>query len=104
MEIKKQQKGQYMEQKTDSILGFIMNHAGEHLDEVQFGDAECIRLNREMEKKFKKLSRANLTRKQDRAVDELLTIYNEENSWCCKLLYRQGFIDCVSLLKEIGVI
>lgn len=93
-----------MEQKTDSILGLILNYAGQHLDEVQFEDGEWIRLNREMDKKFKKLSQANLTKKQDRAVDELLSIYNEENSWCCKLLYRQGFIDCVSLLKEIGVI
>ena len=92
-----------MKSEKDSIFALLLNHAGEHLDAVQFGDKEWIRLNREMDKKFKKLSRAKLTKKQDRAVDELLTIYNEENSWCCKLLYRQGFIDCVSLLKEIGM-
>ena len=92
-----------MKSEKDSIFALLLNHAGEHLDAVQFGDEEWIRLNREMDKKFKKLSQAKLTKKQDRAVDELLTIYNAENSWCCKLLYRQGFIDCVSLLKEIGV-
>lgn len=50
-----------MESEKDSIFALILNHAGEHLDAVQFGDEEWIRLNREMDKKFKKLSQAKLT-------------------------------------------
>lgn len=89
---------------TSRLLDIIIGNANEHLDTILAKDTECIKIRQKMSKQFAKLNKLKLTRKQSKAVDELLTTYNEENARCCRIIYEQGFKDCISLLKEMGII
>lgn len=88
----------------DHLLDIIIQNSNERWDQMLAQDADYVRIEERMSKKFARLDKLKLTKKQNRAMDELLTTYNEENSQCCKLIYKQGFKDCVSLLKDIGII
>lgn len=88
----------------EHLLDIIIQNSNERWDQMLSKDADYVRIGEEMSKKFAKLNKRKLTKKQSKAVDELLTIYNEETAQCCRLIYKQGFIDCISLLKDIGII
>lgn len=88
----------------EHLLDIIIQNSNERWDQMLSQDADYVRIGENMSKKFARLAKVKLSKKQDKAVDELLTTYNEENAQSCKLIYKQGFIDCVSLLKEIGII
>ncbi len=89
---------------SDSMLDIFTENSNRRLDAVLFADQEYRRAGRRMERSFRKLENAGLTKQQERAVDRLLCAYNAENACCSRILYRQGFKDCISLLREIGVI
>lgn len=88
----------------EHLLDIIIGNTNERLDAILSKDTEYIKIGQKMSKQFAKLNKQKLTKKQDKAVDELLTTYNEETAQCCRLIYKQGFIDCISLLKDIGII
>lgn len=89
---------------SDSMLDIFTENSDRRLDAVLFADREYRRAGRRMDHCFRKLEKAGLTKKQEYAVDRLLSAYNAENACCSRIFYRQGFKDCIALLKEIGVI
>lgn len=88
---------------SDSMLDFIFCGSTRRLDEALFQSAEYKKTDREVSRQFRRMEKMKLSRKQNRAVDELLTACNAENACCCRIFYKQGFKDCISLLKELGV-
>ena len=76
---------------SDRILDLIIQNSDRHLDALLYDNAEYRRIEREISRGF-----------QSRAVDRLLSAYNAESACCYRLVYEQGFKDCISLLKEIG--
>ena len=89
---------------SDRILDMILKNSDRHLDAVLFRKAGYKKAGKKISGSLKNLQKENLTGRQNRAVDRVLTAYTEENAYCCKILYKQGFKDCVSLLKELGVL
>lgn len=68
----------------NKILDIVIENSNRRLDQVTFMDDEY----RQIQKK----------------LDRLLITYGEKSSCCCRILYRQGYIDCIHLLKEIGIL
>lgn len=90
--------------RLDSKLDLIFWSSTRRLDAILIKNAEHKRADREISRQFKKLEKIKLTSDQGKVVDELLSAYNAENACCCRIFYKQGFKDCIALLKEIEVI
>ena len=88
----------------DSLLKIIVESSNKRLDTMIFQDVKYLNIEQKVSRKLKRLEKGKLSKKQKRAVDELLTANNEENARCCHLLYEQGLKDCASLFKELGII
>lgn len=88
----------------EGFIELILQNSYRRLDAVQFKDEEYREKHLKTEEMFQKLEEMKLMEEQSRAVNDLLTACNEENSVCCKIMYRQGIMDCVEILKEIGII
>ncbi len=88
---------------ADSILEIVMKNSDQRLDTILFADEEYRKLDRVISRRIQYLKKLKLTKRQDQAVDRLLTAYNDESACSCRIFYEQGFKDCISLLKEIGV-
>ena len=89
---------------SDSMLDIFTENSDRRLDRVLFAEQEYRQAGKRMKRNFRKLEKTGLTKRQECAVDRLLSAYNAESACCCRILYRQGFKDCISLLKEIGVL
>ena len=87
----------------DCMLDMIMKNSDRRLDVVLFADEEYRQSDREICGRLRGLKKMRLTKRQERAVDRLLTAYNEQSACCCKIFYEQGYKDCIRLLKELGV-
>lgn len=88
----------------DKIIDIIYQYSNLRFDDILSGDKDYKNAHNQLNEKLKKVNKLKLSEKKSKTIDELLTAYNEESSCACRLIYRQGFIDCVSLLKETGVI
>ncbi len=89
---------------SDCMLNMIIRNSDQRLDAILFAEEEYRKAERKISRRFCWLERMKLTRRQNRAVDRLLTAYNEESACSLKILYKQGFKDCICLLKELGVL
>lgn len=56
------------------------------------------------EKQLAQLLRDNLTEDEKQCVDEILLELGEHTKRDEELIYRQGFRDCVWLLRQLGVL
>lgn len=90
---------------TDSILEMITEHAtNERLDNIILIDEKYISIQAEMDKLTDELDSLNLTQKQKTAVNDLIAANIAIGCYYTRAAYQQGFKDCVSLLREIGII
>ena len=87
---------------ANRILDILIENSNRRLDAVLYNSAEYRKIEREISRRIHRLEKEKLTKRQSRAVDSLLSAYNAENACSCRILYEQGFKDCISLLKEIG--
>ncbi len=86
------------------ILDIVIENSNRRLDQVTFMNDEYKQLQRKLNKKLKRADKLKLTEKERKDLDRLLVAHNEKSSCCCRILYRQGYIDCIHLLKEIGIL
>lgn len=89
---------------NNRILDIVIEHSNRRLDQITFTDEEYKLAQKKLNKRLKKADKLKLTEKERKELDELLIAYNEKSSCCCQILYRQGYIDCIHLLKEIGML
>ena len=90
---------------TDSILEIITEYeTNERLDNIILIDEKYISIQTEMDKLTDELDSLNLTQKQKTAVDDLIAANIAIGCYYTRAAYQQGFKDCVSLLREIGII
>lgn len=88
-----------------SILEMITEYAtNERLDNIILIDEKYITIQAEMDKLTDELDSLNLTQKQKTAVNDLIAANVAIGSYYTRAAYQQGFKDCVSLLREIGII
>lgn len=88
----------------NKILNIVIENSNRRLDQVTFLNDEYRQLQRKLNKKLKRADKLKLTEEGKKELDGLLVAYNEKSSCCCRILYRQGYIDCIHLLKEIGIL
>lgn len=88
---------------SDRMLNIIIRNSDRRLDAILFSEEEYRKAEQKISRRLRWLERMKLTRRQNRAVDRLLTAYNEESACSLEIFYKQGFKDCISLLKELGV-
>lgn len=56
------------------------------------------------EKQLSQIMRDNLTEDEKQCMDEILLELGEHTKQDSELIYRQGFQDCVWLLRQLGVL
>ena len=93
-----------MESSGRRILDVIIENSDRRLSTLLYNNEEYRRIGRELSRGFEMLEKEKLTKQQKRAVDDLFSVYNEESACCYRILYEQGFKDCICLLKEIGIV
>lgn len=88
-----------------NILEMITEHAtNERLDNAILNDEKYISIQAEMDKLTEELESINLTQEQKTTVNDLLAANIASGCYYTRAAYQQGFKDCVSLLREIGII
>lgn len=91
--------------KEKSVLDIIAEYAvNERLDALMFRDPAFQRMEKKIGKAMEAFDRLGLSRKERRIVDRLLSANTESAAYYSTAAYRQGVRDCVSLLKETGVV
>ncbi len=75
----------------------------EKLDDIIMQDAEYVRLQDKIWEETEKCNRMALSETQRQAVENLVSLHIKVFGVYGKKAYGQGFRDCVSLLKTIGV-
>lgn len=88
----------------NKILDIVIKNSNRRLDQVTFMDDEYRQIQKKLDKRLKQADNLKLTEKEKKKLDRLLITYGEKSSCCCRILYRQGYIDCIHLLKEIGIL
>ena len=88
-----------------SILEMITEYAtNERLDNIILIDEKYITIQAEMDKLTEELDSLNLIQKQKNAVNDLIAANIAIGCYYTRAAYQQGFKDCVSLLREVGII
>lgn len=87
-----------------SFIDLIMQTSSQRFQEIQYIDKDYRSTHSNLQEKLRQLDSLDLSEENTVLIDELLTACNEESSSVCRLAYRQGYLDCVFLLKEIGVL
>ena len=89
----------FMEETMDKLIDIITEYAGtnERMDSIILQDEEYNSLLAEIDEICTKA-------KIDNLLDNILSAYNKAHAYYQKRCYQQGLIDCVTLLKELGVL
>ncbi|MCH5250953.1 MAG: hypothetical protein J1E98_13520 [Lachnospiraceae bacterium] len=80
------------------------NLINERLDKTILNNAEYIKIQKKKSECYKKFERLNLVHNERIIIDRLICANTECGSCYGELMYKQGFYDCVSLFKELGLI
>lgn len=82
----------------------IENFTNERLDEIAFRDKEFRSADRKLNESLKRYDELSLPAESDKVVGQVFDAYGGQSAVYADIAYRQGIIDCVQLLKEMGVI
>lgn len=89
----------------NSIFDVITNYSvNEGIDKILLEDAEYIGIQKEIDEQMEQYESLGLTKEQRLAVDRLVSAYTASGACYGRITYRKGFHDCVTLLREIGMI
>lgn len=89
----------------DGLFHVITEYAtNKKIDNIVLQDEEYMKVQGTIEQYLAQLHELDLPKEQKALIDRLISAYNESAAYYGKVCYREGFCDCVSLLKEIKVI
>lgn len=92
------------EKREKSVLDIIAEYAvNERLDVLMFRDPEFQGLEKRIGEAVEAFDRLDLSKKERRTVDRLLSAHTESAAYYSTAAYRQGFRDCASLFRETGI-
>lgn len=75
----------------------------ERMDNILLHNEEYREIQNKIEKQIEKFNELNLNSEQRLVVDRLISIHIESGALYGRMTYKQGFRDCVSLLKKINL-
>ena len=94
-----------MEEKEKSVFDVIADHSiNEGLSRTLMEDEDCLRIQREIDENAEQINSQNFTKEQRLMIDRLVCTYTENGAHYGRMTYRQGFRDCISLLRELDLI
>lgn len=85
----------------DVIAEYAVN---EGVSNVLKQDDEYKRIIQKIDDLTKAFDSLNLSKEQWLLMDRLISAYNENGAYYGRLTYKQGMMDCASLLVEMGLI
>lgn len=89
----------------DNIFDIITNYSvNEGIDKILLEDDEYIGIQKEIDERIEQYKQLGLTKEQRLAVDRLVSAHTASGACYGRITYRKGFHDCVSLLREMGLI
>lgn len=89
----------------DSILEMITEYAtNERLDDIILEDGRYADIQVEIDRLAEELDGLDLTQEQKRVVDDLIAANIASGCCCTRMAYQQGFKDCATFSREIGLI
>ncbi len=90
---------------NDSLFDIlIQNGFSERLDKDLLKNTEYIELQEKLDLSIKEFDNLDLDEEMQLIIDRMVTCYNDSGSFYGILSYKQGFYDCIMLLKEIGIL
>ena len=95
-----------MEKNMDkSILDVLTEYmTNERLDGMLQDNEEYIRTQENINHAMDEYNRNGLPEEQWGTLNKVLNAYNASGAFYAKMAYQQGVKDCVSLMKEIGMV
>lgn len=89
----------------EDIFNVITDCAvNERMDDVLIQNKEYMQIQDKIEKEMQQFDKLNLTKEDSLIVDRLISFHTESGALYGRMTYKQGFKDCISLLKEINLI
>lgn len=94
-------KGVYMESLFDELVEMATH---ERLDNILNKDKGFLEVQEKASRAIKLFEELELTEQQQLVVDQMVSTYNEAGAYYGRRTYKQGVLDCVELLKNIGLL
>lgn len=94
-----------MEATNKTVFDIIVEQfINERLDDIMMQDTEYMKLQDKLWEEKNRLDKLDLSETQRLVVEKLISIHIRAVELYSKKSYEQGFRDCVSILREIGVV
>ena len=85
----------------DVIAGYSVN---EGLDKVLRQNTDYIKIQKNIDEQAEQLDSQDFTREQRLLIDRLVCAHTESGAFYGRITYKQGFRDCISLLREMELL
>ncbi|MCM1387108.1 MAG: hypothetical protein NC231_07260 [Bacillus sp. (in: Bacteria)] len=85
----------------DVIAGYSVN---EGMDDAVLQNKEYISIQDKIQKQTELLNQLNLSERQYKMVFRLINSHIESGAFYGAMTYKQGFLDCVELLREVNLL
>lgn len=85
----------------EMITEYLSNH---YYDKFGFNNEELADVRNEILKLQDQYFDMELTDEQKNVMDDLLKLHTEICEECLEKVYAQGLRDCVTILKELGIL
>ena len=101
----KRREGWIVEAEEKSIFDVIAGYSiNEGLDKILRQNKEYVKIQRSIEEQTEQLDSQNFTREQRLLIDRLVCAHTESGAFYGRITYKQGFRDCISLLREMELL
>ena len=85
----------------DVIAGYSVN---EGLDKSLRQNKEYVKIQKSIDEQSEQLDSQDFTREQRLMIDKLVCAHTESGAFYGRITYKQGFRDCISLLREMELL
>ena len=90
--------------KEDIMEALVQYGVNNRVEERLCSEEEYQRYQQEMTHHLLEIKRLGLSKQHMLSVDRLLSICNDSSAYHGNICYRQGLLDCMELMKKIGLI
>lgn len=103
--IYKEQERWIMEAEEKNIFDVITEYSiNDGMDKTVLQNKDYIKIQRKIREHADELDRQHFSREQRLLIDRLVCAHAESGAFYGKMTYRQGFRDCITLLKEMELL
>lgn len=89
----------------DNIFDIITDYSvNEGINKILLEDKKYAEIQKEIDEHIEEYEKLGLTKEQRLAVDRLVSAHTASGACYGRMTYRKGFHDCVTLLREMGLI